>query len=44
MNSLGVAYETEGHDEKQAIIWYCKAAQLGDTNAKNTLKRLGESP
>jgi TPR repeat protein len=44
MESLGGMYE-HGYgvakDLEKAIYWYCKAAALGDDDAKKDLKRLG---
>jgi len=47
MYGLGYGYETGhglGKDLQQAVTWYRQAAQLGNQQAKDALKRLGESP
>jgi TPR repeat protein len=47
MYFLGFMYENGWgveKDRQQAISWYRKAANLGNQNAKDDLKRLGESP
>ena len=46
MNKVAAMYENgQGvqKDQQQAVFWYRKAAQTGNLNAKNSLKRLGQN-
>jgi TPR repeat protein len=43
MNNLGIMYETgrgTAKDMTEALVWYRKAAALGEEDAKANLKRL----